>query len=199
MIEQMAASDQPEHRKRQGHRHHGRVRLAKEAAVGGATVKETVDAMNSIAGKIGIIDDIAYSRTNLLALNAATGARRTEAACAGEHGKGWPWSPPKCANWRNAARSRRRRSASSRHRVRDDGREGRPSCLMKRYPTSRRLPTCVQEIAGASQEQSAGCRPDQRCHGSAEQGHATKCRQRLRRARGHRRRDGRPGRRNCRS
>ena len=51
-----------------------------EATQGGAAVKETVQAMKSIAGKIGIIDDIAY-QTNLLALNAAI-----EAARAGEHG-----------------------------------------------------------------------------------------------------------------
>jgi methyl-accepting chemotaxis protein len=46
-------------------------------------VKQTVTAMKSIAGKIGIIDEIAY-QTNLLALNAAI-----EAARAGEHGKGF--------------------------------------------------------------------------------------------------------------
>ncbi|MFH1870132.1 MAG: methyl-accepting chemotaxis protein, partial [Pseudomonadota bacterium] len=54
-----------------------------EAVQGGATVRDTVAAMKSIAGKIGIIDDIAY-QTNLLALNAAI-----EAARAGEHGRGF--------------------------------------------------------------------------------------------------------------
>ena len=54
-----------------------------EAVRGGEAVSETVNAMKSIAGKIGIIDDIAY-QTNLLALNAAI-----EAARAGEHGKGF--------------------------------------------------------------------------------------------------------------
>ncbi|HEY8157230.1 MAG TPA: methyl-accepting chemotaxis protein [Methylobacter sp.] len=54
-----------------------------EAVQGGEAVKETVSAMKSIAGKIGIIDDIAY-QTNLLALNAAI-----EAARAGEHGRGF--------------------------------------------------------------------------------------------------------------
>jgi methyl-accepting chemotaxis protein len=54
-----------------------------EAEQGGKAVKDTVEAMKSIAGKIGIIDDIAY-QTNLLALNAAI-----EAARAGEHGKGF--------------------------------------------------------------------------------------------------------------
>lgn len=54
-----------------------------EAEDGGNAVKETVDAMKTIAAKVGIIDDIAY-QTNLLALNAAI-----EAARAGEHGKGF--------------------------------------------------------------------------------------------------------------
>ncbi|MGL4604411.1 MAG: methyl-accepting chemotaxis protein [Iodobacter sp.] len=53
------------------------------AANGGMAVRQTVLAMRQIAGKISIIDDIAY-QTNLLALNAAI-----EAARAGEHGKGF--------------------------------------------------------------------------------------------------------------
>lgn len=58
-------------------------KAAHEAEEGGKAVAHTVDAMRKIAGKIGIIDDIAY-QTNLLALNAAI-----EAARAGEHGKGF--------------------------------------------------------------------------------------------------------------
>ena len=50
---------------------------------GGEAVSGNVRAMQQIAGKVGIIDDIAY-QTNLLALNAAI-----EAARAGEHGKGF--------------------------------------------------------------------------------------------------------------
>ncbi|MBB5205669.1 PAS domain S-box-containing protein [Inhella inkyongensis] len=56
---------------------------ANQAREGGVAVGSTVEAMKSIAAKIGIIDDIAY-QTNLLALNAAI-----EAARAGEHGKGF--------------------------------------------------------------------------------------------------------------
>jgi methyl-accepting chemotaxis protein len=56
---------------------------ARQALDGGQAVGQTVDAMKSIATKIGIIDDITY-QTNLLALNAAI-----EAARAGEHGKGF--------------------------------------------------------------------------------------------------------------
>ena len=58
-------------------------KAAKDAGEGGGAVGETVAAMKKIAGKISIIDDIAY-QTNLLALNAAI-----EAARAGEHGKGF--------------------------------------------------------------------------------------------------------------
>ena len=56
---------------------------AQAATEGGMAVAGTVTAMKQIAGKISIIDDIAY-QTNLLALNAAI-----EAARAGEHGKGF--------------------------------------------------------------------------------------------------------------
>src|ERR1035437_839916 len=56
---------------------------SKQATQGGQAVGNTVEAMKKIAGKIGIVDDIAY-QTNLLALNAAI-----EAARAGEHGKGF--------------------------------------------------------------------------------------------------------------
>ncbi|HRX17130.1 MAG TPA: methyl-accepting chemotaxis protein [Spirochaetota bacterium] len=62
-------------------------RIAHESAQktkeGEKAVEETVDAMNQIAEKIHIVEDIAY-QTNLLALNAAI-----EAARAGEHGKGF--------------------------------------------------------------------------------------------------------------
>lgn len=53
------------------------------AQEGGKAVAETVEAMTSIADKIGIIEEIAR-QTNMLALNAAI-----EAARAGEHGKGF--------------------------------------------------------------------------------------------------------------
>ncbi len=56
---------------------------ATRAGQGSVAVTQTVTAMRQIAGKIGIVDDIAY-QTNLLALNAAI-----EAARAGESGKGF--------------------------------------------------------------------------------------------------------------
>ncbi len=58
-------------------------RTALKAEEGGKAVKEAVEAMRMIVGKISLIEDIAY-QTNLLALNAAI-----EAARAGAHGKGF--------------------------------------------------------------------------------------------------------------
>ena len=58
-------------------------KAAKDTGEGGNAVIDTVNAMKSIAEKIGIIEEIAR-QTNMLALNAAI-----EAARAGEHGKGF--------------------------------------------------------------------------------------------------------------
>lgn len=58
-------------------------KVTQDIKVGSKNVNLTVEAINSIAGKISIIGDIAF-QTNILALNAAV-----EAARAGEHGKGF--------------------------------------------------------------------------------------------------------------
>lgn len=57
--------------------------VAGDTRESGEVVRDTALAMQSIAGKISLIDDIAY-QTNLLALNAAI-----EAARAGDQGKGF--------------------------------------------------------------------------------------------------------------
>ena len=57
--------------------------VSARAEDGGRAVGETVEAMRQIAGRIKVVEDIAY-QTNLLALNAAI-----EAARAGTQGKGF--------------------------------------------------------------------------------------------------------------
>ncbi|BAL26248.1 methyl-accepting chemotaxis protein [Azoarcus sp. KH32C] len=120
-----------------------------EAVEGGAAVKETVAAMKSIAERIGIIDDIAY-QTNLLALNAAI-----EAARAGEHGKGFAV----------VATEVRKLAERSQVAAREIGEVAKGSVglaeqaggfLDAMVPKIRKTSDLVQEIAVASEEQSAG-------------------------------------------
>ncbi|WP_301102560.1 methyl-accepting chemotaxis protein [Propionivibrio sp.] len=122
---------------------------AKEAAEGGDAVSKTVEDMKSIAGKIGIIDDIAY-QTNLLALNAAI-----EAARAGDHGKGFAVVAAevrKLAERSQIAAQEIGNLASS--SVKQAERAG--ALLTEMVPSIRKTSDLVQEIASASQEQSSG-------------------------------------------
>ena len=122
---------------------------AKEAAEGGEAVNRTVEDMKSIAGKIGIIDDIAY-QTNLLALNAAI-----EAARAGDHGKGFAVVAAevrKLAERSQIAAQEIGGLASS--SVKQAERAG--TLLTEMVPSIRKTSDLVQEIASASQEQSSG-------------------------------------------
>ena len=122
---------------------------AGEAAEGGTAVSDTVEAMKSIAGKIGIIDDIAY-QTNLLALNAAI-----EAARAGEHGKGFAVVAAevrKLAERSQVAAQEIGQLAGSSVKMAEQA----GNLLDKMVPSIRKTSELVQEIAAASQEQSAG-------------------------------------------
>jgi methyl-accepting chemotaxis protein len=120
-----------------------------EAVEGGAAVKNTVDAMKQIAGKIGIIDDIAY-QTNLLALNAAI-----EAARAGEHGKGFAVVAAEVRKLAErsqiAAQEIGQLAGSSVGMAEQAGR-----LLDTMVPSIRKTSDLVLEIAAASQEQSIG-------------------------------------------
>jgi len=120
-----------------------------EAVQGGKAVKETVEAMKSIAGKIGIIDDIAY-QTNLLALNAAI-----EAARAGEHGKGFAVVAAevrKLAERSQVAAQEIGQLAGSSVKMAEQA----GKLLDEMVPSIKKTSDLVQEIAAASQEQSAG-------------------------------------------
>lgn len=120
-----------------------------EAIQGGEAVKQTVAAMKSIAGKIGIIDDIAY-QTNLLALNAAI-----EAARAGEHGKGFAVV---AAEVRKLA-ERSQIAAKEIGELATDSVEKAESAgrlLDSMVPSIKKTSDLVQEISAASEEQSSG-------------------------------------------
>ncbi|MGZ4977444.1 MAG: HAMP domain-containing methyl-accepting chemotaxis protein [Methylobacter sp.] len=120
-----------------------------EAVQGGEAVKQTVSAMKSIAGKIGIIDDIAY-QTNLLALNAAI-----EAARAGEYGRGF-------AVVAAEVRKLAERSQIAAHEIGElaessvDLAEIAGKLLDTMVPSIKKTSALVQEIAAASEEQSSG-------------------------------------------
>jgi methyl-accepting chemotaxis protein len=120
-----------------------------EAQQGGTAVKETVEAMKSIAGKIGIIDDIAY-QTNLLALNAAI-----EAARAGEHGKGFAVVAAevrKLAERSQVAAQEIGQLAGSSVKMAEQA----GKLLDEMVPSIKKTSDLVQEIAAASAEQGQG-------------------------------------------
>jgi len=122
---------------------------ANSAREGGDAVRQTVTAMRQIAGKIGIIDDIAY-QTNLLALNAAI-----EAARAGEHGRGFAVV---AAEVRKLA-ERSQIAAQEISSVAESSvtlSEKAGSLFEDLVPSIRKTADLVQEIAAASREQTAG-------------------------------------------
>ena len=122
---------------------------AKQAVQGGEAVTQTVTAMKQIAGKIGIIDDIAY-QTNLLALNAAI-----EAARAGEHGKGFAVVAAEVRKLAErsqvAAQEIGQLASGSVEKAESAGK-----LLGNIVPAISKTSDLVQEISAASEEQSTG-------------------------------------------
>jgi methyl-accepting chemotaxis protein len=125
------------------------VKVAADAKTSGEAVKNTVEAMRSIAQKINIIEEIAR-QTNMLALNAAI-----EAARAGEHGKGFAVvadAVRKLAERSQGAASEI--SVLSNSSVEIAERAG--TMLDKIVPDIQRNAELVQEINAASAEQETG-------------------------------------------
>jgi len=115
----------------------------------GRAVSESVDAMNSIAQKISIVEEIAY-QTNLLALNAAI-----EAARAGEQGKGFSVVATEVRNLAErsqlAAQEISSLTASSLKVAERSG-----QLLNDLVPAIRKTAELVQKVSTASREQGTG-------------------------------------------
>ncbi|OJH34014.1 HAMP domain-containing methyl-accepting chemotaxis protein [Cystobacter ferrugineus] len=122
---------------------------ARDAQESGEVVKETVEAMGSIAEKISIIEEIAY-KTNLLALNAAI-----EAARAGEHGKGFAVVATEVRKLAERSQTAAREISTLASRsVKVAARSG--ELLSELVPSLRKTADLVQEVVAASVEQASG-------------------------------------------
>jgi len=119
------------------------------ASDSGAAVTETVDGMRSIAGRISIVEEIAY-QTNLLALNAAI-----EAARAGEHGRGFAVVAGEVRRLAERSQTAAKEIAAvAENSVKLAERSG--TLLAELVPSIRKTVNLVKEVAAASSEQTSG-------------------------------------------
>jgi methyl-accepting chemotaxis protein len=135
---------------------------ARDGQESAKSVDDTVNAMQSIAEKISIVEEIAY-QTNLLALNAAI-----EAARAGEHGRGFAvvaTEVRKLAERSQAAAKEIGGLAVTSVKVAERSRQ----LLGELVPAIRKTSDLVQEVAAASLEQSSGVAQINRALGHVDQ------------------------------
>lgn len=125
------------------------LQTAVQANEGGQAVRETMLAMQEIASKIILIEEIAY-KTNILALNAAI-----EAARAGEHGLGFAVVAAEvqklAESSQSAAQEIKKLTTNSVSIAEHAG-----QLLNTIVPSIQKTAELVQEIAAASEEQTAG-------------------------------------------
>ena len=122
---------------------------AKDAEASGVAVGKAVDAMQTIAAKINIVQEIAR-QTDLLALNAAV-----EAARAGEHGKGFAVVASevrKLAERSQAAAAEIGTLSADTVKVAQEA----GSMLARLVPDIKKTAELVEEITSASREQDVG-------------------------------------------
>ncbi len=122
---------------------------AKDAEISGEAVTRAVEAMRTIAQKIGIVQEIAR-QTDLLALNAAV-----EAARAGEHGKGFAVVASEVRKLAERSQSAAAEiSAMSGDTVKAAAEAG--DMLGRLVPDIRKTAELVSEISAACREQDVG-------------------------------------------
>ena len=125
------------------------LKAADDAARGGEAVEQTRDAMNKIADRISIVEEISR-QTNLLALNAAI-----EAARAGEQGKGFAVVAAEVRKL--AERSQIAAAEISELSISSVEVSERAGEMLKvLVPSINQTASLVQEISAASKEQDSG-------------------------------------------